>query len=153
MQQPAKLPELDARIEVRIGNLPSVAELWNEGDVAVQPSKLEGMGFMVLEPVCAGLPVITLNAAPMNEYAAMIKAPVQWLSRRGFATQWAPHARLRPARIGALAQAMEQCTQMDLGEASRRQRAWAEEQFNRETLRAAWSSVLAPLLRNRSVAA
>ena len=47
---------------MRTGNLKDPADLYKEGDAAIQPSRMEGLGFMVLEPVCCGMPVITTDA-------------------------------------------------------------------------------------------
>ena len=68
MQKNNHLPKLDERIDVRVCNLQNPSELYLEGDAAIQPSMMEGLGFMVLEAVCCGLPVITTNAPPMSEY-------------------------------------------------------------------------------------
>ena len=68
MQKESLLPVQDKRIDLRVGNLDNPADLYKEGDVAIQPSRMEGLGFMVLEPVCCGMPVITTDSAPMNEY-------------------------------------------------------------------------------------
>lgn len=153
MQKKADFPETDDRVELRIGNVADVASLWSEGEAAVQPSKLEGIGFMVLEPVCAGLPVITVDSAPMNEYPAAFLVPPQWLSKSAFASQWVPHARLRPANIASLAKAMEACTRTDLADASNRQRAWAEERFAVQKLRGEWANALAKIASNKMAAA
>ena len=71
MQKAVPLPELDERIKVQVGNLADPKELYATGEVAIQPSKLEGVGFMVIEPLCSGMPVITLDYPPMNEYVRM----------------------------------------------------------------------------------
>ena len=38
------------------------------GDVYVYPTRLEGVGLTIPEALAAGLPVITTDAAPMNEF-------------------------------------------------------------------------------------
>ena len=47
---------------------PSNADLYVEGDVCVQPSHYEGLGLQLLECQAAGLPLVTTDAAPMNEH-------------------------------------------------------------------------------------
>jgi len=42
--------------------------LYEKGDVAIQPSRWEGQGAAVIEALAMGLPVITTDAAPMNEF-------------------------------------------------------------------------------------
>jgi len=42
--------------------------LYEKGDVAIQPSKWEGQGAAVFEPLAMGLPVITTDAEPMSEF-------------------------------------------------------------------------------------
>ncbi len=42
--------------------------LYLEGDIAIQPSKWEGMGASIYEALMMGLPVLTTNYPPMNEY-------------------------------------------------------------------------------------
>ena len=42
--------------------------LYYMGDVYVYPSKLDGLGLTVIEAMSSGLPVITTDCAPMNEF-------------------------------------------------------------------------------------
>lgn len=42
--------------------------LYHLGDVYIYPSRLEGIGLTIAEALSCGLPVITTNQAPMNEF-------------------------------------------------------------------------------------
>jgi glycosyltransferase involved in cell wall biosynthesis len=44
------------------------ADLYDDGDVCVQPSRWEGLGLQLLECQAAGMPLVTTDAPPMNEY-------------------------------------------------------------------------------------
>lgn len=148
IQKEVELPELDERIELHVGNLDSVADLYRTGDICVQPSKMEGIGFMVLEPVCCGLPVITTHAAPMNEFVRQPELLVspRWFKRRAYATQWISHAHLRLPRIGHLAKCMEWAAENDLGPISRANRNWAEDLFDPEKVKERWTRLLDQLV-------
>lgn len=64
------LEKLPANLPRNIRVAPAVADnsrLYNQGDVCVQPSHYEGLGLQLLECQAAGLPLITTDAAPMNE--------------------------------------------------------------------------------------
>ena len=50
--------------------------LYDEGDVCVQPSHWEGIGLQLLEAQASGLPLITTDASPMNEYRPLATIPV-----------------------------------------------------------------------------
>ncbi len=54
----------------------SNAELYDDGDICVQPSRFEGLGLPLLECQAAGLPLVTTNAPPMNEYEPLRTIPV-----------------------------------------------------------------------------
>lgn len=146
LQKPAELPEGDARIEVRIGNVAEPAALYAEGDCAVQPSKMEGMGFMVLEPVCCGVPTITTDYPPMSDHVAQpeLRAAPRWFRRTCFPARAAGvrHAHLRLPRESDLARRIAWCAEHDLGAISRANRARAEEQFAPGRLRDEWSRAL-----------
>lgn len=46
----------------------SAPGLYHKGDVYIYPTRLEGIGLTVPEAISCGLPVITTNQAPMNEF-------------------------------------------------------------------------------------
>lgn len=45
-------------------------EQYTDGDVAIQPSRYEGVGLPILEAMACGLPTLVPDAPPMNEYPA-----------------------------------------------------------------------------------
>jgi glycosyltransferase involved in cell wall biosynthesis len=141
LQKLVPLPPVDERVEIVVGNLPSVADLYASGDVCVQPSKMEGIGFMVLEPACAGMPVITTDYPPMNEFIQQpeLLCRTHWRKRKAFATQWVRHAHLKLPRICDLTRRMEWAASTDLHEISTANRQWAEATFNPKSLQAAWA--------------
>ena len=49
----------------------SNTELYQDGDVCVQLSRWEGLGLPLLECQAAGMPLITIDEAPMNEHNPM----------------------------------------------------------------------------------
>jgi len=63
-------------IKFDVKSVPEPADLFTDFDVAVQPSKYEGIGITMLEAQAAGLPVITTNAPPMSEIAPDLLVPV-----------------------------------------------------------------------------
>jgi glycosyltransferase involved in cell wall biosynthesis len=145
LQKPADLPLCDDRIEVRIGNIPDVAQLYATGDVCIQPSKMEGIGFMVLEPAACGMPVVTTDAPPMNEYIRQpeLKCAPRWFRRRAYPTQWIPHAHLRLPSQRDLAALITWCAENDMTPYSIDNRSWAEQHFSKASLTAAWTHAAA----------
>ena len=150
MQKDAPLPPLDDRIEVRVGNLDCPASLYANGDVAVQPSKMEGLGFMVLEPVCCGVPTITTDYPPMNDHVVQpqLRVRKRWFKRSCFPARAAriEHAHLRLPCRRDLTRRMLWCAEHDLTNASLENRRHAELLFNRARLRDEWSQTLGCLL-------
>ncbi len=139
----------DSRIHLFSGNLPNPAALYAEGDAFIQPSKLEGIGFMVLEAVASGLPVITLNHPPMNEWVRQpeLLAQIRRLAYPAYSSAWIEHSRLRLPRIDDLARKILWAAEHDLEPISRANRAWAEETFDPACLREKWERALAELHR------
>jgi glycosyltransferase involved in cell wall biosynthesis len=149
MQKPVSLPPLDDRITLEVGNLPDPAGLYSVGDVCIQPSKMEGLGFMVLEPVAAGLPVITTDYPPMNEFVrqAEMRCGARWFKRRAFASHWIKQAHLKLPNIKNLARVIGWAAAHDLNAISSGNREWAEETFSPERLRQIWCSTLLSVLK------
>lgn len=50
-----------------LGMTDEIEQLYALGDVAVQPSRYEGVGLQLVEAQAAGLPLITTNARPMSD--------------------------------------------------------------------------------------
>ncbi|MFZ3079302.1 MAG: glycosyltransferase family 4 protein [Bellilinea sp.] len=57
----------DSRIEVIVKTV-GPPGLYHLGDVYVYPTRLEGIGLTIAEALASGLPVITVDNAPMNEF-------------------------------------------------------------------------------------
>lgn len=148
IQKETPLPPFDGRVEVLIGNLSNVSDLYSTGDLCVQPSKMEGIGFMVLEPACAGMPVITTDYPPMNEFIQQpeLRCLTRWRKRKAFASQWIRHAHLKLPSIKDLTRRMEWAASNDLSSISASNRQWAEATFNPKALRVEWERVLLPLI-------
>lgn len=144
LQKSAQLPPLDPRITISVGNLNEPSELYAEGDVAIQPSKLEGIGFSVLEAVLSGIPVITSDFPPMNEF---VRDP-QLLCRVGKRfhrpSQYDGyyHAFLKRPDINDLAKKIQWCTENDMTPFSQKNLAMRTEMFSAEGVRVKWLSTL-----------
>ncbi|MCG2786229.1 MAG: glycosyltransferase family 4 protein [Anaerolineae bacterium] len=59
--------ENDKRIEI-IEQTVSPPGLFHLGDIYVYPTRLEGIGLTIIEALASGLPVITTDNGPMNEF-------------------------------------------------------------------------------------
>lgn len=147
LQKAVPLPPVDHRVEIVVGNLSSIVDLYTTGDICVQPSKMEGIGFMVLEPACAGIPVITTDYPPMSEYIlqAELRCRPRWRKRRAYASQWIRQAHLKLPNLRDLSRRMDWAASTDLSAISFANRQWAEATFNPAALRSAWSEVLVKL--------
>src|SRR5262249_11062587 len=73
--QRGALPGSPQNIEFR-GAPEDNRRLYIDGDVCVQPSHWEGIGLQLLECQAAGLPLVTTDAPPMNEYQPLRTIPV-----------------------------------------------------------------------------
>lgn len=151
IQKEVQLPEIDDRITVQFGNLSDPVELYATGDVAVQPSKMEGIGFMVLEPFASGMPVITVDYPPMNEYVTKREMLVRkrWFKRRAYPTQWVRHAHLRLPDNNDLARKIEWCAANDMTQIALSNRQAAESIFSKAAIRRQWQEALLRVMQER----
>jgi glycosyltransferase involved in cell wall biosynthesis len=147
MQNEVPLPGIDGRIEVRVGDIANPKDLYTIGDVAIQPSKMEGIGLMVIEPVSSGIPVIAINYPPMNEFVRQpeMLTRLKWFRRRAHANNWVKHSHLRLARISDLTRQIEWCADNDMAPISAENRRFAEATFDPAALRQEWAQCLSPL--------
>jgi hypothetical protein len=149
LQQSEELPATDDRIDVQIGNLPDHGALYAEGDVAIQPSKMEGIGFMVIEPVISGIPTITLDYPPMSDHVTHpeLRIKKRWFKRSCFPRRAAGvrHAHLRLPNERDLVRRIEWCADHDLTQISRDNRAAGIARYDGGKLRDEWSRVLGAL--------
>ena len=101
---------------------------------------------MVLEPVCCGMPVITTDAPPMNEYVRQpeMLARSSFLKQKSFAYKAASikHAFLTPPKVSSLAKRIDWCSQNDLSDISKQNRSWALSQHDRQRIRPSWAHAL-----------
>ena len=74
--EPIGWPE---HVDVR-GQQPTIADLYRDGDVCIQPSRNEGLGLQLIECQAAGLPLVTTDGPPMTEYEPL--RAIQATSRR-----------------------------------------------------------------------
>jgi glycosyltransferase involved in cell wall biosynthesis len=144
MQQPAPMPRTDSRIEVRVGDIAAPEDLYKVGDVAIQPSKMEGIGFMVVEPVSSGMPVIATNYPPMNEFVRQpeMLTKLKWFKRKAHANNWVRQAHLRLPRIADLRRKIQWCAENDMAPISAANRRFAEKTFEPSALRDRWAQCL-----------
>jgi glycosyltransferase involved in cell wall biosynthesis len=126
-----------SNVELRPAPLDN-ARLYDDGDVCVQPSHWEGIGLQLLECQSSGLPLVTTDGPPMNEFQPMrtIRSTekVLLLSTRDHVLT--SHV-ICPED---LAEELERLYGTDIGEASEQARAFVERRHS-------WD-VAAPIFRS-----
>jgi len=57
-------------VDINFGSMDrnDILNIIQKSNYAVQPSKVEGLGLSIIEPLCMGVPVLTIDIPPMNEY-------------------------------------------------------------------------------------
>ena len=121
------LPAVPGNVEVR--RPPAANErLYDDGDVCVQPSHWEGLGLQLLECQAAGLPLVTTDAPPMNEFQplrAVAAADTELVS--AYRNHVFPSHNVSPAD---LARAVESLYETDIAEASRQARRFVQREHS-----------------------
>ncbi|MFO8022447.1 MAG: glycosyltransferase [Perlabentimonas sp.] len=128
------LIEQDDRIEFRHFNTNDLNCLYRDGDVAVQPSKFEGIGLTVPESMACGLPTITTNAAPMNEFVEDRKYLVD-VEARTASLSPNKDTLTNKVSVNHLASIMEGLAGIDISVTSEEVRKKIEEKFSYNSLK------------------
>lgn len=133
----ARPPEFEETlgVELRIENLYDPADLYSGFDVAVQPSRFEGAGFVLLEAQACGAPVVTVDAEPMRTAAPDLLVPAARSTvsnMKGHEIDaWTP----APEAIAAMVARLDG---QPVGELSERARRRVEREYSWATLRERW---------------
>jgi glycosyltransferase involved in cell wall biosynthesis len=125
-QVPVRGP-LPPNVELRPA-LPRREALYRDGDVCIQPSHWEGLGLQLLECQAAGMPLITTDAPPMNEFRplrALSAEQSEVISVNGNEPVTA-----HLVAPGVLAEALAQLHGADIRAASREARALIEREHS-----------------------
>jgi len=127
--QIGRLPAAPGNVEVR--RPPAANErLYEDGDVCIQPSHWEGLGLQLLECQAAGLPLVTTDAPPMNEFQplrAVGAADTELVSVYG--THVFTSHNVSPADLARIVQSLHET---DIAEASREARRFVEREHSWE---------------------
>lgn len=143
-QNEVQLPLHDQRITLQCDNLARREALYETGDVLVQPSKAEGLGFAILEGMAAGMPVITTDYPPMNELVKdhNFLAGTHFGKRPGVQSHYIPQAHLKKPRVASLARKIAWAARHDVGKAARANRKYVSEVHDPARVRAQWQELL-----------
>jgi glycosyltransferase involved in cell wall biosynthesis len=142
VQAPPSEPEARTpppNAEIYLGNMPEPADLYAEGDVAVQPSRYEGVGISMLEAQARGMPVIAVDRPPMNEVAPDLPVAVERT------VQVRLMGKEIPSHIPSVESIRKRIVEIrgtDISDLSRAVRKRVEEQFSWNALRERWVSAL-----------
>lgn len=126
-------------ISVELGNTPEPADLYKNGDVALQPSRYEGVGVSLVEAQACGLPVIAVNAEPMKDIVCGPLIPVEKTIK--IPVMGKAVASNIPS-VKGLVDIMNSIRGKDISELSRKARAFAEEKFSWKALKDRWIETL-----------
>lgn len=119
-------------------------DLYQEGDVLIYPSKYDGHALVSLEGMASGMPVITTDAPPMNEYwrpgeRELLVKVVKEEKPSGLVN---PHCMSNMVNGADLMQKIIWCAKNDMSEISTRNRQIVEKEHSWNMLRERWAKVL-----------
>lgn len=127
------------RVRIDVGIRREPADLYAEGDVAIQVSRYEAVGMPILEAMSSGIPVITTKVGPMSELAPELAVEPEGtvqvrLNGKGLLTSIVSVRRLR--------ERIQSIHGTDISGLSARARALVEEKFSWKALRGQWINSL-----------
>jgi glycosyltransferase involved in cell wall biosynthesis len=126
-------------ISIQLGNTPEPADLYKVGDVALQPSRYEGVGVSLVEAQACGMPVIAVNAEPMKDIVCGPLIPVEKTVRIPIMSK--PLMSNIPSVKGIM-DIVTSLKGKDVSDLSRKARAFAESKFSWTVLRDRWIETL-----------
>jgi len=126
-------------VTVEVGNLQEPEDLYLHGDVALQPSRYEGVGVSMIEAAACGLPVIAVDAPPMDEIVYGQRVPVAKVFQLKILSKTVPSY---VPSVDGIVDAVSRLQGSDISELSRKAREWMEERFSWNALRGKWIQVL-----------
>lgn len=135
-------PEIEGPIpgaELSVLNVPEPSNLYDIGDVAVQPSRYEGVGVSLLEAQARGMPVISVNAPPMNEIVRDLLVPVDRIIEIQIMGKSLPS--FVPS-VKGLANLVEGIVGSDISQLSYGARRMVEKEFSWNVLGKSWLDLL-----------
>jgi len=118
------------------------SELYQDLDVAVQPSKFEGVGLSLLEAQACGVPVVTVDAEPMRTIAPDLLVGVS--ATFHVATMKGHQIQASSPSVHSIIEMVSMLEKTDLGRLSEKARARAEI-FSWGRLKDGWMSFLSAL--------
>ncbi|MFN0051272.1 MAG: glycosyltransferase [Planctomycetales bacterium] len=117
--QRRRFPRMPANVEV-LPETDEPSQLYEAGDVCVQPSYWEGLGLQLLESQACGLPLVTTDAAPMNEASPYRRLPCRAQRVELAGRRWWAH-RSDPAELARTLASLDQQEVSQASLAARRQ--------------------------------
>lgn len=132
----AKLPD---NVKFHFGNVLRPSDLYAQTDVAILPSKYEGVGLSLIEAQACGLPVVTTDMEPMKSIAPehLVGGEVGEIE-----VMEGHRVATCTAHPIALAGRVKDILHMDISEASRRARFRMQERYSWAVLKDQWINLL-----------
>jgi len=126
-------------ITIELGNTPEPADLYKVGDIALQPSRYEGVGVSLVEAQACGMPVIAVNAEPMKDIVCGPLIPVEKTIKISIMGK---NLTSNIPSVKGLMDILMSLKGKDVSDLSRKARAFAEEKFSWATLKDRWIETL-----------
>lgn len=130
---------LPHNVTVHFENLSKASDLYANADVAVLPSKYEGVGLSLIEAQACGLPVITTNMEPMRSIAPDYLVSGEVGKIEIMQDHWVATCTANP---GSLAAKVKSLLHQDISEASKTARFRVQEKYSWAVLRDQWANLL-----------
>lgn len=130
---------LPTNVTVHFENLLKASDLYANSDVALMPSKYEGVGLSLIEAQACGLPVITTDMEPMKSIAPdyLVSGDVGKIEI--MQDHWVATCTAHPA---AIADRVKALFRQDITEASREARFRVQKDYSWGILKDKWIEVL-----------